>query len=423
MTLAIATIFALAIATSGLAGAAKATPDQYIGTWIGTWPHGKSTIEFHVDDIDADSKVYGTYCWVRNVHPWDRRWYDIHPVEGIDVELKRDKIRWRFGNVRWAFSVQGNQGTRLRMEFWRDGNKEQLELIRESVEDSDCLSRLTKLPGPDAAGLAAKTEMAYPDKKGDRIVRPVSGFSTRYGNDLPMTIYLPKRGSGPFPVVVYNHGRPFKSIQSADYKLSRRFPLVKRLTAAGFAVALPVRSGYAPSSGHDRERISCNHPARSQFTSAIKAARADITAAVSRVKELREIDPERVFVGGTSAGGFAAGDAMASLEGKAKGIFVLNGGRCGKRGPLFRGHRFAVDIFRKAASNSSIPIVFFASENDAVIPPPSTLGLYQATCEARGSRCKGSVFLVNVSDAGHGQWNTTERASDSLISFVTRVEP
>ena len=248
-------------------------------------------------------------------------------------------------------------------------------------------------------------------------------LTTRYGDDLPMTVYFPKRGSKPFPVVVYNHGRPFGQIQSGDFKLSPGFPLIGTMNAAGIAVALPVRGGYSPSSGRDRERITCNNPARHEFENAIRAARADVAAAVRKVKTLPDIDAERVFVGGTSAGGFASGGSMAILEGEAKGIFVLNGGRCGKRGSLFRGHEFAVDIFSAAAAESSIPVVFYASADDSVIPPPSSRGLYEATCKARESRCKDSVFWVDVTRAGHGQWDTTARASDSLLSFVMRGRP
>ena len=260
-------------------------------------------------------------------------------------------------------------------------------------------------------------------KAGQGSLQAGSTLTTRYGDGLPMTVYFPERGSGPFPVVVYNHGRPFGPIQDADYTLSRHFPLVSRLTGEEIAVAVPVRSGYAPSTGPDRERIGCNDPFAFEFRSAIESARADIAAAVTKVKTLPNIDPERVFVGGTSAGGFASGGSMATLEGKAKGIFVLNGGRCGKRGLLFNGHRYAADIFGKAASKSSIPIVFYASEHDTVIPPPSTRGLYEATCEARGPRCEGSVFFVDVFGAGHGSRRTTENASDSILSFITRGRP
>ena len=229
-----------------------------------------------------------------------------------------------------------------------------------------------------------------------------SVLTTRYGDDLPMTVHYPEQGSKPFPVVVYNHGRPFGHIQKGDFRLSPNFPLISAMTAAGVVVALPVRSGYSPSSGCDRERISCNNPARYEFENAIKSARADVAAAVQAVKTLPDIDAERVFVGGTSAGGFASGGSMAILQGKAKGIFILNGGRCGKRGSLFRGHEFAVDIFRAAAAESSIPVVFYASVNDKVIPPLSSRGLREATCEARGPQCESSVFWVDVTQAGHG---------------------
>ena len=232
-------------------------------------------------------------------------------------------------------------------------------------------------------------------------------LTTRYGDDLPMTVYFPERGSKPFPVVVYNHGRPFGQIQSGDFKLSPGFPLIGAMNAAGIAVALPVRGGYSPSSGRDRERITCNNPARHEFENAIKAARADVAAAVRKVKTLPDIDAERVFVGGTSAGGFASGGSMAILEGEAKGIFVLNGGRCGKRGSLFRGHEFAVDIFSAAAAESSIPVVFYASATTAssrrLRPGGSTRR--PARHGNRGARtvCSGSTLLGRGTDSGTRQ--------------------
>ena len=46
--------------------------------------------------------------------------------------------------------MRGKEETTLRMEFWNKGKKNTLrKLTREAVEDSDCLSRLSRLPGPD----------------------------------------------------------------------------------------------------------------------------------------------------------------------------------------------------------------------------------------------------------------------------------
>ena len=147
--LAAVTSLALTIASAPV-NAAEATPEQFIGTWIGTWPNGKSTIEILVDHIDADGNVYGIYCWVSNTHDW-RNWFDIHP-DSAAGKLEKGKIRWKGdGKRRGVFSVRGKEETTLRMEIWnRKGKKSTLrKLTRETVEDSDCLSRLSRLPGPD----------------------------------------------------------------------------------------------------------------------------------------------------------------------------------------------------------------------------------------------------------------------------------
>ena len=96
--LAAVTSLALTIATFAPVNAAEATPEQFIGTWIGTWPNGETTIELLVDHIDADGNVYGIYCWVSNTKPW-RNWLDLHP-DGAAGKLEKGKIRWKIGKMR-----------------------------------------------------------------------------------------------------------------------------------------------------------------------------------------------------------------------------------------------------------------------------------------------------------------------------------
>ena len=146
ITLAIVSSLVLSVVTTAPASAATTTRDKFVGTWIGTWPHGKSSIELKVDRIDADGNVYGIYCWVANTDPW-RSWFDIHPNHGVAAKLRNNKIRWKRPTARWAFGLRGKAGTTLRLEFREKGKKlERMSLDREAMEDSECLARLRKLP-------------------------------------------------------------------------------------------------------------------------------------------------------------------------------------------------------------------------------------------------------------------------------------
>lgn len=240
----------------------------------------------------------------------------------------------------------------------------------------------------------------------------------RFGNGRPIKIYLPEGKEGPVPIVIFNHGRPFKNIHKGFYTLHRYHPIVQYLNVAGIAVAIPVRTGYYSSGGKDGERIPYDRPRYVNFQRAAAAAQRDVGAAVRFVRKLPMIDPDMVYVGGSSAGGFATGVSLGKLEGLVRGAFVFNGGRCGSRGKLSRGIGYAERLFREAAKKSSMPMVFFASDNDSVITPASTKRLYQAFCKGRGSNGARSVFFSDVRYATHDLARTAEVASDSLIKFV-----
>ena len=140
------TTVALSIAAIAPASAAKFNSDQFIGFWSGSGKRWGGTIEFRVHHIDEGNNVYGNYCWSRN--NWND-FFDAHPEDGISVKLKGKKIRWNHNKRRWAFSLRGRDGTKMRMEFWNEkGNKSTVNLTREAEEDSLCLSRVSKLPFP-----------------------------------------------------------------------------------------------------------------------------------------------------------------------------------------------------------------------------------------------------------------------------------
>lgn len=143
--IALAAATALTVVTAIPTHAAKTTPEQFIGTWSGTWPKGNSTIELRVERMDADGNAHGTYCWVSNTNPW-RNYIDLD-VDAANATFEKKKLRFKIDKQRWAFSVRGKgEETTLRMEFWnKKGNKRTLrKLTRINIEDTDCISRLAR---------------------------------------------------------------------------------------------------------------------------------------------------------------------------------------------------------------------------------------------------------------------------------------
>lgn len=192
---------------------------------------------------------------------------------------------------------------------------------------------------------AKRTDAAYPIEKPDRII------VARYGDGLPIKIFLPSKTTGKYPVLFFNHGRPFRNdVGEGTYNVNINDPLVFRMNSAGIAVAFPIRTGYFSAPGFDGERIACNDPTGGQFRSALSSGRDDIVAAIEMIRKIPELDADNVFIGGQSAGGFLTLASLDAYPANVRAAVSFNGGRCGKRGPFFNGIKFASELISGASA-------------------------------------------------------------------------
>src|SRR3954465_1002779 len=67
-------------------------------------------------------------------------------------------------------------------------------------------------------------------------------FNRQETRPMPITIYRPA-GDGPFPLVVFNHGRPTPERRTAQGRF-RPESAARYLVAKGFVVLAPMRVGY-----------------------------------------------------------------------------------------------------------------------------------------------------------------------------------
>jgi dienelactone hydrolase len=120
---------------------------------------------------------------------------------------------------------------------------------------------------------------------------------------MPITIYRPP-GDGPFPMVVFNHGRAPQERRAAQGRF-RPEHAARYLVAKGFVVLVPMRVGYWETFGDFDPEYSgpCN---RMTIEPMSTAASDQVLAAVEFARTLGYVDASRWLVVGQSVGGLTA---------------------------------------------------------------------------------------------------------------------
>ena len=91
------------------AGADTAAPDNWLGTWAGTWPDGSAYTELRVTRIEPSGAVIGAVCDRPAGRP--RFIVDIGPEGHIEARLEADTIRWerpvrKAPPSRWQYTLE-----------------------------------------------------------------------------------------------------------------------------------------------------------------------------------------------------------------------------------------------------------------------------------------------------------------------------
>ena len=132
---------------------------------------------------------------------------------------------------------------------------------------------------------------------------------------IPVTIFRPS-GEGPFPLVVFNHGRAVAA-KRPQQGPNRPEHAARYLVGKGFVVLAPTRVGYAETYGDfDPEQSGpCNSP---RVEPMALAASDQVLATVAYAKNLPFVDTTRWLVAGQSVGGLAA---VATVGRQTDGVY------------------------------------------------------------------------------------------------------
>ncbi|MGU7781277.1 dienelactone hydrolase family protein [Burkholderia sp. PU8-34] len=194
-----------------------------------------------------------------------------------------------------------------------------------------------------------------------RIPADASGTVT-----LEATLFKPD-GPGPFPLVVFNHGKNPGDLH--EQPRSRPLAFAREFVRRGYAVIAPNRQGFAGSGGtYQQEGCDVGKNGLAQA--------ADVDATVRYMAHQPYIDASRIVVAGTSHGGLASIAYGTEAASGVRGIINFSGGL---RQDLCQGwQRNLVDAFDQYGAHSAVPSLWLYGDNDSVWTPGLVAQMHDA---------------------------------------------
>ena len=189
---------------------------------------------------------------------------------------------------------------------------------------------------------------------------------------LETTLFKPP-GDGPFPLIIINHG---KSPGDPRFQPRARFLAAGReFVSRGYAVATPMRRGFADSSGREVLRgcdILDNGIAQAD----------DVQIALIALSKRPDIDARRVVVMGQSHGGLATVALGARNLPQVAGLVNFSGGlRVESCGGWQRELEKAMGAYGR---KSRAPSLWFYGDNDSYFSVDTWQAMYKSYTDAGG---------------------------------------
>jgi len=192
------------------------------------------------------------------------------------------------------------------------------------------------LEASDVAGAGNQTATQSPAAApGERVTIPYVGGGV-FGTDTAMTalVFLPP-GPGPFPVVLFSHGRAGDSKVRADMRNPIPTRHARYWTSRGVAVVAPMRVGYGETGGPDRENSGArydllgNCSGRPNFKGLAEQTDRALLSSLDWVRRQPWANRDRILLEGVSVGGFVTIAMAATRPAGVVGYINFSGGAGG----------------------------------------------------------------------------------------------
>jgi dienelactone hydrolase len=212
-------------------------------------------------------------------------------------------------------------------------------------------------------------------------------------NRLEATLLLPEArsfGTGPYPVMVWNHGDIQRDSAAMRYKSRIRDMVIAReFLQLGVAVLMPARRGVSMSEGIYPTGFAAGD-ADATYKARVHAE--DILPALAWLKTRKELDAGRIILSGQSAGGYTTMYIASQNPAGLIGAVDFSGGRTnmtGTNGPTDL-NQMMVNGFAEFGKTTRPPTLWVFAENDSRYTPTTIRASYDAFQKAGG---KGTLLL------------------------------
>lgn len=163
---------------------------------------------------------------------------------------------------------------------------------------------------------------------------PIKGAGV-FGGEVAMATHLYKpNGDGPFPVVIFSHGRAPERADRENLKQPVLLGHGNFWLNKGFALIAPTRPGYGETGGVDREDAGGNWRAGScrgepDYAKVAEFAGATVLAALDWLRPQPWVRTDKILLVGQSVGGLTSVAAGARNLAGVVGLINFSGGTGG----------------------------------------------------------------------------------------------
>lgn len=219
-----------------------------------------------------------------------------------------------------------------------------------------------------------------------------SGFGKA---ELETTLFTPP-GSGPFPLVVINHGKAFGN---PKFDPRARYPVASReFLKRGYMVAVPMRPGFSKSEGQYID-TGCNTESNGRLQA------ESVLGVLNELVKRPEVDRSRILLVGQSHGGLTVLALGAIGFPGVRGILNFAGG-FKVTGKFCVWEKSMVDAFEAYGKEAKVPSLWFYGDNDSYWGaelPKTAFKAYQST---GGSKSRLISYGVFASGDAHGMFSS-----------------